>query len=405
MLSWKKDSKSRPVGKSNDDSASIGIPGRYLKRETPSSALAAALAVTHPATPRRDASFEKRPQPMPIYLTNARNHPRNGRPISGAPRHHIDLPAGPAHSRSPLHAYRPSAGERSSPQSLAGSSWSLNSSLSTTGDLYSRNNPGPLLSPVGGGLTRPRHSFPCSCASRLRLPCGLGVDSERMGASGRVVEQTEGEGEGEESVRLPFGWSVDWTQSGRRYFIDHNTRTTHWIPPFSHSNFIGSPQRQFQRTAEEETESFLDYRDDRPSLPPKTSSSSQRPAVLASDLQRSSYSLSSFSSSPSSIPESVEHPTEPLQARQLVPPNRFLNASELPQFIRVYARASSEHDHRIKWDMFLPEQLDQYDAMMRGLLRHESGLIVSSYDAYRAALKREIDRRDRMSQNSLGCED
>lgn len=30
---------------------------------------------------------------------------------------------------------------------------------------------------------------------------------------------------------LPPGWSVDWTIHGRRYYIDHNTQTTHWNHP------------------------------------------------------------------------------------------------------------------------------------------------------------------------------
>ena len=27
------------------------------------------------------------------------------------------------------------------------------------------------------------------------------------------------------------GWSVGWTQEGKKYYIDHNTKTTHWSPP------------------------------------------------------------------------------------------------------------------------------------------------------------------------------
>jgi len=30
---------------------------------------------------------------------------------------------------------------------------------------------------------------------------------------------------------LPPGWSVDLTLRGRKYFIDHNTKTTHWSHP------------------------------------------------------------------------------------------------------------------------------------------------------------------------------
>ncbi len=32
-------------------------------------------------------------------------------------------------------------------------------------------------------------------------------------------------------LALPLGWSVDWTAMGRKYYIDHNTQTTHWSHP------------------------------------------------------------------------------------------------------------------------------------------------------------------------------
>nr|XP_028577126.1 protein salvador homolog 1 isoform X3 [Podarcis muralis] len=34
-----------------------------------------------------------------------------------------------------------------------------------------------------------------------------------------------------EDLPLPPGWSVDWTLRGRKYYIDHNTNTTHWSHP------------------------------------------------------------------------------------------------------------------------------------------------------------------------------
>lgn len=34
-----------------------------------------------------------------------------------------------------------------------------------------------------------------------------------------------------EDLPLPPGWSVDWTIRGRKYYIDHNTNTTHWSHP------------------------------------------------------------------------------------------------------------------------------------------------------------------------------
>lgn len=36
---------------------------------------------------------------------------------------------------------------------------------------------------------------------------------------------------GGEDLPLPAGWTVDWTIRGRKYYIDHNTNTTHWSHP------------------------------------------------------------------------------------------------------------------------------------------------------------------------------
>ena len=36
---------------------------------------------------------------------------------------------------------------------------------------------------------------------------------------------------GDQETPLPPGWSVGWTQRGRKYYIDHNTKTTHWSHP------------------------------------------------------------------------------------------------------------------------------------------------------------------------------
>lgn len=35
----------------------------------------------------------------------------------------------------------------------------------------------------------------------------------------------------EKDLPLPPGWTVDYTLRGRKYYIDHNTKTTHWSHP------------------------------------------------------------------------------------------------------------------------------------------------------------------------------
>ena len=45
------------------------------------------------------------------------------------------------------------------------------------------------------------------------------------GSQGKLDEANESE------YPLPIGWSIGQTLRGRRYFIDHNTKTTHWSHP------------------------------------------------------------------------------------------------------------------------------------------------------------------------------
>ena len=35
---------------------------------------------------------------------------------------------------------------------------------------------------------------------------------------------------------IPDGWSVDYTLNGSKYYIDHNTQTTHWSHPLENKN-------------------------------------------------------------------------------------------------------------------------------------------------------------------------
>lgn len=47
----------------------------------------------------------------------------------------------------------------------------------------------------------------------------------------------------------------------------------------------------------------------------------------------------------------------------------------------------------MKWDVFDLPDLDCYQAMMNRLFRQEAEEVVMGYEAYRAALQREIESR------------
>lgn len=63
-----------------------------------------------------------------------------------------------------------------------------------------------------------------------RMPQSQGRHASGIG---RVAATSLGNltNHGSEDLPLPPGWTVDWTMRGRKYYIDHNTNTTHWSHP------------------------------------------------------------------------------------------------------------------------------------------------------------------------------
>lgn len=55
------------------------------------------------------------------------------------------------------------------------------------------------------------------------------ASSSEIAITNKDQEELQKE-EGEE-FPLPAGWSIDYTLRGRKYYIDHNTQTTHWSHP------------------------------------------------------------------------------------------------------------------------------------------------------------------------------
>lgn len=54
---------------------------------------------------------------------------------------------------------------------------------------------------------------------------------QMSGQAGSYQAPTPQQQEQSQSVVLPNGWQVAWTASGEKYYVDHNTRTTHWQLP------------------------------------------------------------------------------------------------------------------------------------------------------------------------------
>uniref|UniRef100_A0A182VPS2 WW domain-containing protein n=1 Tax=Anopheles minimus TaxID=112268 RepID=A0A182VPS2_9DIPT len=159
------------------------------------------------------------------------------------------------------------------------------------------------------------------------------VPGQRSIAQGSAGQQPEGDS-GEEELMLPPGWSVDYTLRGRKYYIDHNTKTTHWAHPL-----------------------------DRKALP--------------TGWQR------------------IEAARYGTIFNALVPANPY-NTEKVPEWLFLYAKSSSEKDHIIKWDMFQLQQLEDFLGIMKKLYRQECNIIVAKYEVIRIQIHSRMQELRRM---------
>ncbi|XP_022904504.1 protein salvador homolog 1 [Onthophagus taurus] len=181
--------------------------------------------------------------------------------------------------------------------------------------------------------------------------------------------QTENTQDQSEELPLPPGWSVDYTLRGRKYYVDHNTKTTHWSHPLEREGLptgwqcIHSPQygvyyfNHITRQAQYEHPCLMPCFNYQPEVryfnPPR----------------QTNYQ-----------PHSV-----------LVPANPYLN-EEIPDWLIVYFKASIDHDHKLNWDLFRLNELDCFNAMLTRLYKQELQNIVMRYESYRAALLVQMEK-------------
>uniref|UniRef100_A0A8C5L2R1 Protein salvador homolog 1 n=1 Tax=Jaculus jaculus TaxID=51337 RepID=A0A8C5L2R1_JACJA len=169
-----------------------------------------------------------------------------------------------------------------------------------------------------------------------RMPQSQGRHASGIG---RVAATSLGNltNHGSEDLPLPPGWSVDWTMTGRKYYIDHNTNTTHWSHPLERE---GLPPGWERVESSEFGTCYVDH----------TNKKAQcgRPCAPSPQHTERNQSL-------------------------LVPANPY-HAAEIPDWPQVYAQAPVKYDHFLKWELF---QLL--------LFTKELEQIVKMYEAYRQA--------------------
>ncbi|KAG5857831.1 hypothetical protein ANANG_G00023560 [Anguilla anguilla] len=262
--------------------------------------------------------------------------------------------------------------------------------------------PGPLAYPVGPGEpavsrnksflrnppARPPHEVARRESNRLSappyLPRGLGElpMSPEQTPSGDRADSGQVSGEPvqpqREDLPLPAGWTVDWTIRGRKYYIDHNTNTTHWSHPLERE---GLPPGWEKVESAEFGVYYVDHINKR----------AQYRHPCAPSVPRYDQ--------PPPLPPPVTYQPRQTDRNQpvLVPANPY-HTAEIPDWLQVYARAPLKYDHILKWELFQLVDLDTYQGMLKLLFMKELERIVKSYEAYRQALLSEVDTRKQRQQ-------
>uniref|UniRef100_A0A182PYL9 WW domain-containing protein n=1 Tax=Anopheles epiroticus TaxID=199890 RepID=A0A182PYL9_9DIPT len=193
--------------------------------------------------------------------------------------------------------------------------------------------------------------------ARLGTPGAAGgVAGQRALTQSAAGQHPEGES-GDEELMLPPGWSVDYTLRGRKYYIDHNTKTTHWAHPLDRKALPTG----WQRIEAARYGTIFNYITAEQTLP---------------------YLASCYLSHAPAV--EIPRPIVPHFPRHsaLVPANPY-NTEKVPEWLYLYAKSSSEKDHIIKWDMFQLQQLEDFLGIMKKLYRQECNIIVAKYEVIR----------------------
>ncbi|XP_055331815.1 protein salvador homolog 1-like isoform X2 [Paramacrobiotus metropolitanus] len=339
MLSRKKDSK-------NKDYAA-GITGRYLKRESPTDN--PSLNRSQFASPiKRDSLFEKR-QP-------SSNSPLGrGSLLSTANRVDHSVPLTRNAARDPLRS--PS--------------------------ISSFQPPKPFCLSCRENVTDNRHI--CRVGSAASGPVYLSRCEHGFPLSQPVFAPSH-----PEEPPLPPGWTVDYTPRGKKYYIDHNSKTTHWNHP-STLAVTGNTEQPSGIMGDDawtpvvgaDGNFYLLNRFTNQVQSPHAQQYSQQflPSETVDDRGGSRASeRASPSWSGGRFALSLSQNSAAQSSPQLT--------DDMREVLKIYSKGPSSADHVLKWDLFSLQQLEAFDGEMRALFKTELQNVVMSYEPGLMALQR-----------------
>ncbi|KAG4079922.1 hypothetical protein HA402_006234 [Bradysia odoriphaga] len=242
---------------------------------------------------------------------------------------------------------------------------SIYSNIPTTPNAYS--SVGPMLP-----QEIPLYSNVRTFDSTIGIGMSYGEKMIHNARHGGVLSSMPSQCDEELELPLPPGWSVDYTLRGRKYYIDHSSKTTHWSHPLEREGLpvgwqrIESPQYGVY---------YVNH--------------ITRQAQYNHPCLTSCY-LYTSNESKSIIPVPTHTQFSPHSA--LVPANPYL-LEEIPRWLLIYVNADPATDHKLKWDMFKLSELECFDSMMFRMFKQEMEALITRHESYRRALNAEVHRR------------
>lgn len=192
--------------------------------------------------------------------------------------------------------------------------------------------------------------------------------------------------------RLPGGWDVALTDDGQKYFVDHNTNTTHWNHPLESECLPPGWQKV---TSSQYGSYYVNHQNGKAQQHPPVYFANFASAGLGNlgILQQGNGSRDAagfnhgrkFSLSSLPMTEPDEKFTEWME-RRIETENPTL-LTPIPEFLSVYAKTSDPGALALlNWNHFDESELESYVAMFAQLHKSESSEICRSYEYLRSNL-------------------
>ncbi|CEF69094.1 Protein salvador homolog 1 [Strongyloides ratti] len=174
-----------------------------------------------------------------------------------------------------------------------------------------------------------------------------------------------------EELTLPANWSVEMTDEGLLYYVDHNNRVTHWVHPFARENLPYGWQKIFH--PEHGVLYYNEY---------ENITQIEHPGIA--------QDIDAIYESPS-VQAIVQQPSA--EKDEFIEEVSIINEEEVPQWLKLYATADTESDHLLNWNLFKLSQLDSFDGMLFKLFKQEILNVAQRYEKLRREINIELVNR------------